>query len=406
MIEGYYTRRTPPKTPDYEAAYWGVVVDPDGKVRDRLQERAQHLADIAQELSFIGSLPAGRILDVGCGLGYLLSGLDGAWERHGVEVSQFAAEHAGQWGKIFVGDLSAARFPDEHFDVVVLHHVNEHLPDPMATLQEVRRVLRPTGYLVLGTPDFDSGCARRFGPKYRLLHDSTHISLFTDESMHRCLRDHGFVIERVEYPFFDTRYFTPENLLRLFDTSQISPPFYGNFMTFYARKPRAGRVPAALAEAGRAVLRAAEGLAEPAAAAAERVAERLAQGGHLYLAAAVETSAVAAAVRDALAEHQGLENISLVAAGETPTRPISPGAVVLTDLASAAQWLEAAARPAGALAVYWGPAGTASPDDFDVVLSWPDLAPAWEAALRAALWDGFGRDIANALARLQVHPPG
>ena len=36
-----------------------------------------------------------------------------------------------------------------------------------------------------------------------------------------------------DYPFFECRYFTPEGLNRLFDTDKVSPPFYGNFMTFF-----------------------------------------------------------------------------------------------------------------------------------------------------------------------------
>jgi SAM-dependent methyltransferase len=233
----YFRRREPSKVPDYEEAYWGTIVDPDGKVRDRLAEREQHLDDIRQELAFLNSLPPGRIVDVGCGLGFLLSGLKPGWDRHGVEVSRYAAEHAQQYGRIFVGSLEQAHYPAAHFDVVVLHHVIEHLEDPIACILEIHRVLVSGGVLLLGTPDFDSGCARRFGENYRLLHDPTHISLFTNDSMHRFLRDHGFVIERVEYPFFETRHFTAENLMRLFDTSKISPPFYGNFMTFYCRKP-------------------------------------------------------------------------------------------------------------------------------------------------------------------------
>jgi hypothetical protein len=50
------------------------------------------------------------------------------------------------------------------------------------------------------------------------------------------LRDHGFIIDRVDYPYFETPYFTPDNLNRLFDRTHVSPPFYGNFMTFYCRK--------------------------------------------------------------------------------------------------------------------------------------------------------------------------
>jgi hypothetical protein len=76
--------------------------------------------------------------------------------------------------------------------------------------------------------------------------------------MHRFLRDHGFIIDRVEYPYFETRYFTQENLMRLFDTDRISPPFYGNFMTFYCRKPCDSQAADALRELGRDLLRTAE----------------------------------------------------------------------------------------------------------------------------------------------------
>lgn len=239
-MQDYFTKRQPSRPVDYEENYWGTIVDPDGNLRNRLQEREKHLEDVKEELAFLNSLKPGRILDIGCGLGFLLSGLKDGWEKHGVEVSRFAARHAGELGTVFCGELHEAQYPDEYFDVIVMHHVIEHLEDPISTILEVRRILKPGGILLLGTPDFDSGCARRFGENYRLLHDDTHVSLFTNDSMHRFLRDHGFIIDRVEYPFFNTRHFTPENLMRLFDTNQISPPFYGNFMTFYCHRSDRG----------------------------------------------------------------------------------------------------------------------------------------------------------------------
>lgn len=236
MANDYFVRRTPPAETSYEESYWGVITDPDGNVRDRRLERAQHLDDLKAELAFIHSLPPGKLLDVGCGLGFLLSGIEQGWECHGVEVSSFAAQSAGQYGRIFNGTLEDAGYADQQFHVVVLYHVIEHVADPLALLKELRRVLRHDGWLILGTPDFDSGAARLFGEKYRLLHDVTHISLFSNESMHRFLRDHGFFISQVDYPYFDTRHFNEKSLLGLLDPSTVSPPFYGNFMTFYCRK--------------------------------------------------------------------------------------------------------------------------------------------------------------------------
>jgi SAM-dependent methyltransferase len=238
-MQDYFKRRKPAKPLDFEEAYWGATpVDPDGKVRNRLEEREKDLEDrFKLELAFLNSQPPARILDVGCGLGYFLSGLSPGWEKHGTEISHFAAEHARRWGNIFVGNLKDAGYADGYFDVVTMLYVISHMEDPVGAIVEVHRVLKCGGVLILGAPDYDSGCARRFGENYRMLHDQTHINLFTNESMYRFLRDHGFVVDRVEFPFFETRYFTPENLMRLFDTSKMSPPFYGNLMTFYCHKP-------------------------------------------------------------------------------------------------------------------------------------------------------------------------
>ena len=230
---GEYFASVPPGETAYEENYWGEIVDPDGKRRNRLEERERCLADLRAELKFLESLPPGRMLDVGCGPGWLLSALDDSWKRFGVEVSAFAVEHAKAHGEIYVGPLLDCPFPEGSFDLVTMHHVIEHMADPTANIVKARRLLKPGGWLMLATPDFDSGCARRFGANYRLLHDTTHVSLFSNDSMHRFLRDHGFRIRRVDYPFFETRYFTPESLNRLFDTDTVSPPFYGNFMTFF-----------------------------------------------------------------------------------------------------------------------------------------------------------------------------
>jgi len=268
----YYTRREPPQASEFEEGYWGVVKDPDGNVRDLSAERDKKVTDLACELAFVNKLPPGRLLDVGCGLGHLLSGVDPRWERHGIEISAYAAEKAEEYGTIFHGDLMSAGYPDAFFDVVTLYHVIEHMEDPESELREIRRVLKPGGWLIAGTPNFDSACARRFGDKFRLLHDVTHISLFSAESLRRLLEDNGFSVDWEDYPFFDTRYFTRENLERLFDTTQMSPPFYGNIMTLYARLPDRSSSADTLALAGRAAWR----LANDAAVELDRV-ERLIQ---------------------------------------------------------------------------------------------------------------------------------
>ncbi len=237
----YYRTRELSAPPDYDA-YWTDVVDPDGVRRDRTstQERDQYLADIDQEIQFVRGLhPAARtLLDVGCGLGWFLWGVGDGWEaKVGVEVSEFAIQETWALNPSVHVIRTLDTGPDAYgqFDVVFCHHVIEHTESPERFLSDIRHAMSPGGHLVIATPDFGGACARRFGENYRMLHDKTHVSLFSNASMHRFLRDFGFTIDNVEYPFPE-RYATAETWERWNDTSKMSPPWPGNWITFYCRR--------------------------------------------------------------------------------------------------------------------------------------------------------------------------
>lgn len=240
MSESRYFKRRE-HAGDFES-YYDPKTDPDGKTRDLLLEKDKKISFFKDEIAFINALPSSRtqcrkVLDVGCGAGFVLSAVDSSWETYGLEVSQKAADLAKKYIQhVHVGPLTADTYPAECFDAVTCLHVIEHVEDPVGFMQNICRILKTHGHLVIATPNFDSGAARRFQEKFRLLHDQTHISLFGDWGLRLLLEDCGFIVDRVDYPFFDTEYFTRENLLRLFDVSRMSPPFYGNIMTMYARK--------------------------------------------------------------------------------------------------------------------------------------------------------------------------
>jgi SAM-dependent methyltransferase len=219
---------------DFEENYHQTTIDPDGKSRNLLEEREHHLAGVNEIVSFLENSKPGKILDIGCGLGWILSTLGDEWDKHGVEISKFASNHAKQFATIHNGSLD--NYECSGFDIIVMNHVIEHLKDPILTLTKIHNILNNSGIFICGTPDFDSAAARRYGSDFRLLHDPTHISLFSCDSMHRCLRDHCFNIFNVEYPYFDTPWFNKEDLLRILNPNGISPPFYGSSMTFFCKK--------------------------------------------------------------------------------------------------------------------------------------------------------------------------
>ena len=56
--------------------------------------------------------------------------------------------------------------------------------------------------------------------------------------MTRALRDNGFNIEKIDFPYFQTEYFTKKNLLKMlnYKKEKVSPPFYGSVMFFVCKK--------------------------------------------------------------------------------------------------------------------------------------------------------------------------
>ncbi len=114
----------------------------------------------------LGALEPGMdLLDVGCGPGTItldLAGRVAPGRTVGIDASPdvvaLAAERAaglkGPGATFCVGDVYALDFADAHFDVVHAHQVLQHLTRPEAALAEMRRVLRPGGYLAVRDGDF------------------------------------------------------------------------------------------------------------------------------------------------------------------------------------------------------------------------------------------------------------
>ncbi len=99
------------------------------------------------------------ILDIGAGTGEFVFEAQRAGLRPtGIELSAEACQKAFQkYGLHLInGDLSLLS-RQENFDVVHMHHVFEHLVQPLEMLNELERVLSPDGYLVIEVPyQFDN----------------------------------------------------------------------------------------------------------------------------------------------------------------------------------------------------------------------------------------------------------
>jgi len=151
-----------------------------------------HIAEAGS--TFLESVPGGKLLDVGCGAGgYLGSMRELGWEVTGVDFDSAAVEAARLAGfDVNCGSLEGQLYPTASFDAVTLNHVIEHLPDPVATLRECARILKPEGKLMLFTPNSASLGHRLFKRDWRGLEPPRHLFLYSPGSISSLLHQTGF----------------------------------------------------------------------------------------------------------------------------------------------------------------------------------------------------------------------
>jgi SAM-dependent methyltransferase len=164
-------------------------IDPTG-------EEIIHRSRFAGELDRIEKQRSpGRILDIGSAWGFFLAeARERGWKTWGVELSHEASEYArSRFGlDVFTGKLAEARLPASHFDAVTLWHVLEHIPDPLAELAEIRRILRNDGLLVISVPTHWSAS------DYSSHALPLHLFYFNKVTLTALARKAGFRVLRIE----------------------------------------------------------------------------------------------------------------------------------------------------------------------------------------------------------------
>src|SRR5215208_1072400 len=176
-----------------------VVLDNYVKVEDPLyvEERQGRVITFGKHLlpmhRFIGP-PAGRtLLDIGAHIGVFVEVARRAgWQATGIEPSHWSVEMARQSGtELIEGTLASSNLPDDHFDVVTLWDVIEHLSDPKTELGHVFRVLKPGGWVVIHTMNIESPFARLMGKKWPWFMEM-HLYYFSERTLRCLLEKTGF----------------------------------------------------------------------------------------------------------------------------------------------------------------------------------------------------------------------
>ncbi len=111
----------------------------------------------------------GNLLDIGCAAGFFLDEANRrGWSVQGLDVSGFAVNYVtDRFGfDARQGSILDLDYPENHYDLITMWDVIEHVPDPMSQIEKVASLLRPGGVFALATPDVDSLPAQITGKRW------------------------------------------------------------------------------------------------------------------------------------------------------------------------------------------------------------------------------------------------
>jgi 2-polyprenyl-3-methyl-5-hydroxy-6-metoxy-1,4-benzoquinol methylase len=148
--------------------------------------------------------------------------LEDVFEAYGMDLNHWAVKESKSVAvKSSLQTASAQQLPFEDgvFNVVIIKHIVEHLPDPEKAIHEISRVMEKDGILILATPNLGSLLKPWKGDQWIGYQDPTHISLKRPEEWLRLIQNAGFELKRVFADgFWDVPYirFVPKQLQKLF----------------------------------------------------------------------------------------------------------------------------------------------------------------------------------------------
>ena len=177
------------------------------------------------DLSELARRGARSILDVGCGNGTRLqeAAAAGFETVAGIEPDPISREIAVSRGfNVYSGTAEnpPAELSDRKFDVIVLMHVLEHTLDPQEAINSLRRMLNPSGCLIVETPNNLAAGCRLAGKCWAWLDVPRHLNFFCSKSLQRLLENAGLNITQTDFCGY-SRQFSQEWLEKEVTISQF-----------------------------------------------------------------------------------------------------------------------------------------------------------------------------------------
>lgn len=155
-----------------------------------------------RSIRLLNLLPEARVLDVGCGSGLLLLIMYEVGFRNVEGIDPYYPSGRPIGGKIPVHRYTLAEYLSQHpkpYDVLMYHHVLEHVPDPEGELMLAKGLLKPGGWVLVRLPLTGSYHWKHYGIDWFQLDAPRHLSIPSVQGMGILAQRCGYVVEHVGF---------------------------------------------------------------------------------------------------------------------------------------------------------------------------------------------------------------
>ena len=190
----------------YESEDYISHTDNKRSLFEKLYHFIKNIA-LKKKLNLINSLQSdkGLILDIGAGTGDFLSiAKKNGWQTIGVEPNERAKAIAISKGVLFVENTNELQ--NNSCDVITMWHVLEHVPDLNKQIKELKRLLKPSGTLIIAVPNFKSFDAQYYGKFWAAYDVPIHFWHFSKTAIQLLFKKEAMKLEKVLPMKFDSFY--------------------------------------------------------------------------------------------------------------------------------------------------------------------------------------------------------
>ena len=147
----------------------------------------------------------GKLLDIGSGTGdFLVEAKNQGWDILGFEPNSDAKNLAINKGVTFTEDIFT--LPENSFDVVTMWHVLEHVPNLEEYIANLKRIVKPTGTIIIAVPNYKSYDAKYYKEFWAAYDVPRHLWHFSKTSIKKLFSDVNVELKKVKPMWFDSFY--------------------------------------------------------------------------------------------------------------------------------------------------------------------------------------------------------